>query len=138
MRVPLILPGSEPSRLGVALAAVATLVTILTPVVGVLTFVLIHTTTTPSIILAAYLCFLVTLLLALLIRQEARYHRESRYAAAMIPARKAFSSLADASWTLIEGDGSEDNFLHYLGEALRFLAETYTLLTESTRRSSVK
>jgi len=138
MRVPLILAGSEPSRLGVALSAVATLVTILTPVVGVLTFVLIHTTTIPSIILAAYLCFLVTLLLALLIRQETRYHRESRYAASMIPVRKAFSSLADASWTLIEGDRSEETFLHYLGEALRFLAETFTLITDSSCRASVK
>jgi len=56
----------------------------------------------------------------------------------MIPARKAFSSLADASWTLIEGDGSEEAFLHYLEESLRFLAETFTLITDTSCRASVK
>ena len=138
MRVPLILAGRESSRLGVALSTVATLVTIFTPIAGILAFLRSHNSTIPSVILAVYLCFLVTLLLALLIMQESRYHRESRYAAAMIPARKAFSSLADASWTLIEGDGSEETFLHYLEESLRFLAEAYTLITDSSCRASVK
>ena len=138
MRVPLVLVEGEDSRLRNVLSTVAALVTIFTPVVGILALFRSHSTSIPSIILVLYVCFLTTSLLLLLIMQESRYHRASRYAAAMIPARKAFSSLADASWTIIEGDGSEESFLHYLRESLRFLAETYTLITDSSCRASVK
>lgn len=74
----------------------------------------------------------------MLIRQEVRYRREIRYGPAMVPLRKTFVSLADASWTLLEGDGSEESFLLHLRESLRFLAEAFSLIANETCRASIK
>jgi hypothetical protein len=120
------------------LSIVAVLVTIVTPIVALISFLISHTANVPSTILALYACFLIFVLLFLLIRQEARYRREIRYGPAMVPMHKAFESLANASWTLLEGNGSEDSFLVHLRDSLRFVAEAFSLITNETCRASIK
>lgn len=130
--------GGAQTRLWRVLSALAVLVTVGTPLIVLVAFLLSHKANIPATILAIYVCFLVFALLFLLLRQEAVYRRESRYAVAMVPVRKAFGSLADASWTLLEGDGSEESFLLHLRESLRFLAEAFSLITNATCRASIK
>lgn len=138
MKLSQVFAGDTQTKLWANLSILAVLVTIITPLVVLVTFLLTHRTDIPATILAVYVCFLVFVLLFQLIRQEARYRREVRYAPAMIPARKAFGSLAAASWTLLEGDRSEESFLLHLRESLRFLAEAFSLITNETCRASVK
>jgi hypothetical protein len=130
--------GDTQAKLWGNLSILAVLVTVITPLVVLITFLISHSTSIPATILAVYACFLISALLFMLIRQEARYRREIRYAPAMVPLRKAFASLADASWTLLEGDGSEESFLLHLRESLRFLAEAFSLITNETCRASIK
>jgi hypothetical protein len=130
--------GDTQTKLWGNLSILAVLVTVITPLVVLITFLVSHSANIPATILAVYACFLISALLFMLIRQEARYRREIRYAPAMVPLRKAFASLADASWTLLEGDGSEESFLLHLRESLRFLAEAFSLITNETCRASIK
>ncbi len=120
------------------LTVIATLVTVLTPIVTVIPLVTNRKSSIPAIILSIYVCFLVIALLILLIMQEARYRREVPYAHAMVTARKAFTSLAAASWTIIEGDRSEEAFLLHLKESLGFLAEAFMIITGNACRTSIK
>lgn len=129
---------SSGSRLWSMLSHLGTLVSILTPIVTIGAIILTGNADIPATILAVYVCLLVTVLLLLLLRVEGRYRREARYAPAMIPARKAFASLAGASWIMIEGDGSEGSFLLHLRESLRLIAETFSLITDAPCRASVK
>ena len=110
----------------------------LTPIVTVVTLITSRKTAIQATILAIYVCLLVLVLLASLILQEARYRREVPYAHAMVSARKAFTSLAEASWTIVEGDGSEEAFLLHLKDALGFLAEAFMIITGNACRTSVK
>ncbi|EOD63689.1 hypothetical protein [Amycolatopsis vancoresmycina] len=64
--------------------------------------------------------------------------RAARYAPAMIPLRKSFGSLANASWTMLEGDRSEDTFIRHLQNSLQFLAESFSLITDNPCRTSIK
>ncbi|MCI0688955.1 MAG: hypothetical protein L0Y54_17250 [Sporichthyaceae bacterium] len=118
--------------------AISVIVTVLTPVASVATVFLLDAASPPAAILALYVCALTTGLLGMLFWQQQRYHREARYAAAMIPLRKAFESLGEASWTVVEGHGSEDAFLFRLQEALRFLAEAFSAITDTPCRACVK
>lgn len=120
------------------LSHIATLISILTPLVTIAAFILTGNANIPATILAVYVCLLVTILILLLLRLEGRYRREARYAPAMIPVRKAFASLAEATWTMIEGNGSEEAFLLRLRESLRLIAETFSLITDTPCRASVK
>ncbi len=138
MGLPAIFSAGSGSRSWVFLSNVAVLITILTPAGTIAAFVWTGKANIPATILAVYVCILTTVLLALLLRQEARYRHESRYAVAMIPVRKAFSCLGDGSWNLIEGDGSESSFLLRLRESLGFLAEAFTLIVDNPCRVSVK
>jgi hypothetical protein len=138
VRLSQVFTGDTQTKLWGNLSILAVLVTIITPLVVLITFLISHATSIPATILSVYACFLISTLLFMLIRQEVRYRREIRYAPAMVPLRKTFVSLADASWTLLEGDGSEESFLLHLRESLRFLAEAFSLITNETCRASIK
>jgi hypothetical protein len=138
VKLPRVFTGDTQTKFWQSLSILAVLVTIITPIVVLISFLLSHSASIPSTILAVYACFLVFALLFLLMRQEARYRREIRYGRAMVPIHKAFESLANASWTLLEGDGSEESFLLHLRESLRFLAEAFSLITNEACRASVK
>jgi hypothetical protein len=116
----------------------AATVTLLTPVVTIAAIIFTDETSLPATILSIFVCFLVIVLFALLVRQERIYRREAQYAPALIPARSAFISLADASWTMVEGDSSEESFLMHLRRSLRSLAEAFSLATGASCRVSVK
>lgn len=93
----------------------------------------------PALIMSIYMCVLVTVLLFLLMRQERRYLREARYAAALLPLRKAFSEIASATWHLFnDNTPSEDAFRIRLRDSLRWLAESFTLITGSQCRACIK
>jgi hypothetical protein len=130
--------GGRQSRLWSALAAAATLIQIGTPIVALVGIILADEDSIIGLILTIYVCLLATGLLLLLAWQEHRYRRESRYAPAMIPMRKAFNCLADASWTLIQGNGSVEAFRARLEQSLGYLAEAFGLLTDHSCRASIK
>lgn len=92
----------------------------------------------PALVLAVYVCILATVLLILLLRQENRYIREARYAAATLPMWKAFSEVANASWMLFHGEGSQDAFRLRLRESLRRFAEAFTVVTGTQCRACIK
>jgi hypothetical protein len=138
VKLAVIFTGGSSSKFWTLLANVAALVTILIPVITIATLIWVGTANVPSTILAIYVCLLTTVLLAFLLHQEAKYRHEARYAVAMIPARKAFNCLADLSWNLIEGDGSEQSFLLRLRESLGFVAEAFGLIIDHPCRVSVK
>lgn len=57
---------------------------------------------------------------------------------ATTPLRKTYGCLANASWTVIEGDGSEEVFTQYLRHALQFFAEAFSHITDKPCRASIK
>lgn len=131
-------PKSVRTAAWATLTVIATLVTVLTPIITVVPLITNRKSSVPATILSIYVCFLVIVLLALLMFQEVRYRREVPYAHAMVTARKAFTSLAAASWTILEGDRSEEAFLLHLKESLGFLAEAFMIITGNPCRASIK
>ena len=149
--------GSSASHIIGMLAAV---VTVLTPVFTIALIFFSESTSIPSTVLAVYVCIVTTVLLwqlakldkahkqqfieqesrhtQQLIEQEVRCGRASRYAAAMAPLRKGFGCVANASWTMLEGDGSEETFTEHLRHSLQFLAELFSEVTEQPCRASIK
>jgi hypothetical protein len=138
VRVPATWAGKLGSTTWTVLAALATLVTICTPIVSVIVIVVADDTSIPAMIMAVYVCLLATGLLALLLRMESRYRRQALYAPAMLPAQKAFSGLADASWTVVEGDGSQASFIHNLEKSLKYLADAFSIITDTSCRAAIK
>jgi len=69
---------------------------------------------------------------------SAEARRAARYQSAIIHIRNSFNSLANASWTVVEGDGSEEIFIRYVEDSIRFLAQAFSVITENACRVSVK
>jgi hypothetical protein len=150
----------DSSRASNLVGTLAAVVTILTPVVTVILIFVAGSPSTPATILAVYVCLVTTVLLWQLIKldkihkqqlieqearhsqqlieQEVRGGRMSRYAAAMGTLRKGFGCVASASWTMLEGDGSEETFTEHLRHSLQFLAELFSSVTEQPCRASIK
>jgi len=142
------------------LTTIASLVSIATPVATVGAILLTGKSSIPVIILAVYFCLLTTAVLVLLTAQEVRHGKviqaqevrhgqemeaknaevktATRYQLAITPLRTAFGCLANASWTVIEGDGSEEAFMRNLEDSLKALAHAYSIITDSPCRVSVK
>lgn len=129
---------SQDSKLWPALGRVSAVFGIVTPLGAIATFIATGHFSAPAIILSAYICVLVTVLVALLLRQERQYLREVRYAPAMLPMRKAFSEVANASWHVFHGEDSQDAFRLRLRESLRRFAEAFTLITGNQCRACIK
>ena len=129
---------SQDSKLWPALSRVSIIFGIVTPIVAIVAFVATGQLSVPAIILSVYICVLVTVLLVLLLRQENRYLREARYAPAMLPMRKAYGEIANASWNLFQNESSQDAFRVRLRESLRRFAEAFTLITGSQCRACIK
>jgi hypothetical protein len=128
----------RPSPFTTILANISAIITIVTPVASLVTIFLYQSSNVPATVLAVYVCLLTTYLIFLLLTRERRSRREVHYATAMIAVRKAFRSLADASWTIVEGDRSEVSFSLHLRDALQFLAESFSLVTDNSCRTSIK
>ncbi|MGI5499802.1 hypothetical protein [Lentzea sp. CA-135723] len=148
------------SRTIAILTTSSAVVSIVTPIASVIAILLKPDSRVPAIVLGAYLCLLTTALLLLLIRNDRRHHNEiiaqerfhhdqvieqelrtgraSRYAPAMVPLRKAYGCLGNATWTMVEGDGSEESFIRHLRDALQFLAEAFSLVTDQPCRTVIK
>lgn len=127
--------GSSP--IGRVLAVIADLVAVLTPIVALIVFLATGSSVVPATVLAIYVCLLCTFLLLGFVQQQSRYARAARYAPAMVPIHDAFGHLSAASWTIIENQ-SDDAFLAHLRDALRSLAEAFSLTADSTCRASIK
>ncbi len=92
-----------------------------------------------EVILSTYVGILTIIFLVLLFRQQGEYHRKSQYGPAMVPFRKAFYSLAEASWNIFERNDTGRHVFHSrIKESLNYIAETFTLVTESSCRASIK
>ena len=129
---------SQDSKFWPALSRVSSIFGIGAPIAAIIAYVATGTFSIPALIIAIYLCGLVTVMMALLLRQESRYLREARYAPAMLPMRRAFSEVTNASWQLYYGDGSQDAFRIRLRESLRRFAEAFTLITGTQCRACIK
>src|SRR5690242_15308376 len=116
-RAPAWLTGQD-SKFWLVLGRVGALFGIITPIAALITFVTTGTFAAPALIIAIYLCTMVTVLMALLIRQERRYVRDARYAPAMLPMRHAFAEAAKASFGLYYGDKSQYAFRLGLRDSL--------------------
>jgi hypothetical protein len=73
-----------------------------------------------------------------LTEMETATGRAIRYASATEPLRKAFGRLANASWTMIEGDRSADSFLLQLRYSTEFLAEAFSTISGKPCRVAIK
>lgn len=121
-----------------AISRVSSIFGLIAPIAAIVTFIATNNFTVPALIIAIYLCVLVTTLTALLIRQERRYLREARYAPALLPLRRAYSEVARSSFGLYYGDRSQEAFRLGLQESLRRLAEAFTLITGTQCRACIK
>lgn len=129
---------SQDSKLWLILGRSGTLFGIASPIIAIVVFVTTGTLAVPALIIAIYLCVMVTILLALLINQERRYVRDARYAPASLPMRHAFAEAAKASFGLYYGDESQVAFRLGLRESLRRFAEAFTLITGTQCRACIK
>jgi hypothetical protein len=136
--VPAAWAGSLSSGIWTLLVAVGTLITILTPLVTLVSIIVADNTVLPATILSIYVCLLITGLLVFSLRMEEKYRRQALYSRALLPAQEAFSRLAEASWTIVEGDGSQESFIHNLENSLQRLANAFSIITDSSCRVSVK
>lgn len=155
--------GSQDSRFWSVMARLAAITGLIFPIAAVASFFLTSSPTTPTLILAIYVCILATTLIVLLIKQENRYidqvkqyqaeyinevkayqakldvaHREMRYGPAAMPMRRAFAKVANATWHLVQGESSQAAFRIHMQESLRYFSEAFTLITGATCRSSIK
>jgi hypothetical protein len=129
---------NEDSKLWAMTSRIGSVFGVVTPLVTVPVLIIAGNTSVPATILAIYVCVLSSVLIVLFIRQENRYLREMRYAGALLPMRKAFGEVANASWNLFHDDPSQDAFRLRLGESLRRFAEAFTLITGSQCRACIK
>ncbi|SEB44336.1 hypothetical protein SAMN04489727_1793 [Amycolatopsis tolypomycina] len=155
--------GNQESRLWSVMARLAAITGLVFPIASIVAFVITGSLSTPAAVLSVYICVLCTTLIILMIRQENRYiaqvkkyqddylneakkhqeqieaaQREMRYGPAMLPLRRAYSDVAEASWNHLRGDTSPEAFRLHLQESLRYFSEAFTLITGVTCRSSIK
>jgi hypothetical protein len=145
------------------LTRTATLLGIVFPVATIASLLATGSGTVPATILSIYVCALATALVFVLIRQENRYYNElisredryeneikkfqskiaefqriTQYGPATMPMRAAYTSVAEASWNLFQGDRSQTTFRLHLQEALRYFAEAFLITTGYRCRASIK
>ena len=130
---------TERSPFWTAVSRIILILGLLINITTLLILVLARGHSATEVILTIYVALLTIIFLVLLFRQQGEYHRKSQYGPAMVPFRKAFYSLAEASWNLFERNETGAHVFHSrIKESLKYLAEAFTLVTESSCRVSIK